>query len=143
MCTHIRKKEEDINGSIPMVQITLPKAFKQHNKALHTNHPFALCGLYGHYSDHCTKLQTFWSTLAGLRQQSLASQVTVIEEVLPPIISTKVTNTIYYVSSSIGSSSMAQPSTTHTILNGCTSPTSLPSSSPSSESDLPDLSWKP
>ena len=111
---------------------------------LHTNHPFALCGLYGHYSDHCTKLQTFWSPpLAGLRQQSLASQLTVIEEVLPPIISTKVTNTIYYVSSSIGSSSMAQPSTTHTILNGCTSPTSLPSSSPSSESDLPDLSWKP
>lgn len=82
--THLHKEEESYNEPILVFQITLPEASKQNNKALRTNHSCALCGLYGHYSHHYTKLQTFWSMLTNLWQQSLALEVTVIEEVLPP-----------------------------------------------------------
>ena len=85
----------DTNENIPMVE--LPTTPIVRNKALRTNHACALCGLYGHYSHHCQDLLEFRMALADLHQQSLESEITLIEEVHPPLPSSE-TISIYMIS---------------------------------------------
>ena len=87
----------DTNENLPMVE--LPTASIVRNKALRTNHACALFGLYGHYSRHYQDLPKFRMTLAELRQHSLESEITLIEEVHPPLPSSD-TMSIYMMSSS-------------------------------------------
>ena len=86
------------NEKIPMVE--LPTTPIVRNKALRTNHACALCGLYVHYSHHCQDLPKFSMALADLRQHSLESEITLIEEVHPPPPSSD-TMSIYMISNSI------------------------------------------
>ena len=74
----------DTNENIPVVE--LPTAPIVRNKALRTNHACALCGLYGHYAHHCQDLPEFQIALADLRQHSLESEITLIEEVHPHLL---------------------------------------------------------
>ena len=87
----------DTNENIPMVE--LPTAPIVRNKALRTNHACTLYSLYGHYSHHFQDLPKFRIALANLRQHSLESKITLIEEVHPPPPSSE-TMSIYMMSSS-------------------------------------------
>ena len=72
----------DTNENIPVVELpTMPVV---RNKALRTNHAYALCGLYGHYSHHCQFLPELRMALADLCHHSLESEITLIDEVHPP-----------------------------------------------------------
>ena len=71
----------DTNKNITIVE--LPNAPIDRNKAVRKNHACALCGLYGYYSHHCQDLPEFQMALADLRQHSLESEITLIEEVQP------------------------------------------------------------
>ena len=87
----------DTTENIPMVE--LPSGPIVKIKSLRMNHACALCRLYGHYSHHCQDLSEFQTTLANLRQHSLESEITLIEEVhpSPPSLDTM---SIYMMSSS-------------------------------------------
>ena len=87
----------DTNENIPVVE--LPTTPIVRNKALRTNHACALCGLYGHYSHHCQDFPEFRMALANLRQHSLESEITLIEEAHPPPPSSD-TMSVYMMSSS-------------------------------------------
>ena len=79
ICAHLDAMY--INKNISMVE--LPTTQIVRNKALRTNHACALFGLYGHYSRHYQDLPKFRMTLAEIRQHSLESEITLIEEVHP------------------------------------------------------------
>ena len=78
---HAHLDAMDTNENIPVVE--LPTMLIVRNKELRTNHACALCGLYGHYSHHCQELPEFQMALADLCQNSLDSEITLIEEVHP------------------------------------------------------------
>ena len=87
----------DTNENLPMVE--LPSTPIVRNKSLRKNHACTLCNLYGHYSHHCEDFLEFRMALANLRQHSLESEITLIEEVHPPPPSSD-NMSIYMVSSS-------------------------------------------
>jgi len=62
-----------LNTLPPTNKVTLPDAAKNKNKALRTNHPYALCNVYGHYSHHCINLPWFQDALQALRQLAISS----------------------------------------------------------------------
>ena len=80
--------------------VEIPTAPIVRNKSLRTNHASALCGLYGHYSHHCQDFPEFRMALANLRQHSLDSEITLIEEIHPPPPSSD-TMSFYMMSNSI------------------------------------------
>ena len=94
---HVHLDAMDTNEDIPVVE--LPTAPVVKNNALRTNHDCTLCGLYGHYSHHCQDLLEFRMALDNLRQHSLESEITPIEEIHPPPPSSD-TMSIYMMSSS-------------------------------------------
>ena len=87
----------DTMENLPVVE--LPSGTIVRNKSLRTNHDCALCELYGHYSHHCQDLSEFQMDLDNLRQHSLESEITLIEEVHPPPLSLD-TMSIYMMSTS-------------------------------------------
>ena len=95
ICAHLDAM--DTNENIPVVE--LPTEPIVRNKALRTNHACALCGLYGRYSHPFQELPKFQMALADLRQHSLESKITLIEEVHPPLPSSD-TMSSYMMSSS-------------------------------------------
>ena len=95
---HAHLDAMDMNENIPVVELPTMPLVK--NKALRTNHACALCDLYGHYSHHCQDLPEFRLALTDLRQHSLESEITLIEEVHPPPPPSSDTMSIYIMSSS-------------------------------------------
>ena len=79
--------------------VELPSGPIVRNKSLRTNHACTLCGLYGHYSHHYQDFIEFRMALDDLRQHSLESEITLIEEVHPPPPSSD-TMSIYMMSTS-------------------------------------------
>ena len=75
ICVHL--DAVDTNESLPMVE--LPSVATVKKKSLRTNHAYTLCGLYGHYSQHCQELHEFRMALADLQQHSLESKITLIK----------------------------------------------------------------
>ena len=94
---HVHLDAMDTNENIPVVE--LPTAPLVKNKALRTNHACPLCILYGHYSHHSQDLPKFRMALADLRQHSLESDITLIEE-FHPLPPSSDTMSIYMMSSS-------------------------------------------
>ena len=97
ICVHLDTM--DTMENLPMVE--LPSVPIVRNKLLRTNHACTLCGLYGHYSHHFQDFPKFQMDLANLRQHSLESEITLIEEVHPPPPSSD-TMSIYMMFSSTG-----------------------------------------
>ena len=79
---HMHLDIMDTTENIPVVE--LPSGPIVKNKSLKTNHSCALFRLYGHYSHHYQDLSEFRMDLTDLRQNSLESEITKIEEVHPP-----------------------------------------------------------
>ena len=65
--------EDFLNDIPPVDKVSLPDAAKSKNKALCTNHPCALCDVYGHYSHHCPELPRFRDALQALRKLDVSS----------------------------------------------------------------------
>ena len=84
----------DTNENIPVVKLPIALIFR--NKALRTNHACTICRLYG-----LQDFPEFWVALADLRQHSLESEITLIEEVHPPPPPSSNTMSIYMMSSSL------------------------------------------
>ena len=93
ICVHLDSM--DTNENLHVVE--LPSAPIVRNKSLRTNHACALYRLYGHCFHHFQDFPKFPIALADLRQHSLESEITLIEEVHPPPPSS---DTIYMMSSS-------------------------------------------
>ena len=53
------------------------------DKSLRTNHPCALCDVYGHYSHHCPDLPDFRLALLDLNNPELGTENLTIHEILP------------------------------------------------------------
>jgi hypothetical protein len=92
--------EEYFDDNTPVVELTLPDSAKKRNKALHTNHPCALCDTYGHYSHHCPELPKLKDALAVIHQI----------DAIPKVASTSPTSndnsaSICYISTLVGSMS--------------------------------------
>ena len=70
------------------------------NKSLRTNHPCAVCSLYGHYSHHFPDFLEYRALLRDLCKHSHESDITILDEIHPLASSSDTTNTIYTISSS-------------------------------------------
>ena len=75
------------------------------NKLLQTNHPCAICGLYGHYSHHCPNFPKYRSLLSDRRKHSCESEITILEEIHPLTSSSNTNNIVYMISTSNSPSS--------------------------------------
>ena len=96
---HTHMEAMDTSNCTPVL-FTVPNSPTFKNKSLRTNHPCAVCELYGHYSHHCQDLTEYQSTIRDLRQHSSESDITILEEFHPATSSLDTTNTIYMISSS-------------------------------------------
>ena len=74
----------DTKQNLPMVELLSGPIVRKNS--LRTNHACTLCDFYGHYSHHCQDLSEFRMALFNLRQHSLESDITLIEEVHPHLL---------------------------------------------------------
>ena len=115
----------DDNPSIPVVQ--LESTPKPRDKSLRTNHPCAICGVYGHYTNHCPDLPDYRVALYEMNNLDLETAPPTSEEILPPVSPPfEEINTIYMISSApTPSSTDLTTQTFHTdeeILEALTAP---------------------
>ena len=71
----------DDDPTIPVVH--LESTPTPRDKSLRTNHPCALCDVYGHYSHHCPDLPDFRLALHVLNNPVLETENLTIREILP------------------------------------------------------------
>ena len=87
----------DNDPSIPVVQ--LDPTPKPRNKSLRTNYPCAICGVYGHYSHHCSDLPDYRAALYEMNNLDLEMAPPTIEAIHPLVSSPSgEVNTIYMIS---------------------------------------------
>ena len=82
------------------VVVNIPTIPMVKNKLLGTNHPCAVCGLYGHYSHHLPKFLKNWSLLSDLRKNFHKCEIIFLEEIHPSASSSNTHRTIYTISTS-------------------------------------------
>ena len=88
----------DNDPTIPVVH--LESTPTPRDKSLRTNHSCAICGIYGHYTNHCPDLPNYIAALFEMNNLDLETAPPTIEEIHPPVSSpSEEINTIYMISS--------------------------------------------
>ena len=57
------------------------------DKSLRNNHSCAICGIYGHYTNHCPDLPDYRAALFEMNNLDLETAPPTIEEIHPPVSS--------------------------------------------------------
>ena len=88
----------DDDPTIPVVY--LDPTPTPRDKSLRTNHSCPICGIYGHYTNHCPDLLDYRAALFEMNNLDLETAPLTIEEIHPPVSSSsEEVNTIYMISS--------------------------------------------
>ena len=74
----------DDDPTIPVVQ--LDPTPQPRDKTLRTNHPYAICGIYGHYTNHCPDLPDYREALFEMNNLDLETAPPTIEEIHPHVL---------------------------------------------------------
>lgn len=95
-----------LDDDLDMLVVKLDPTPKPRDKSLCTNHPCAICGVYGHYSHHCPDLLDYIAALYEMNNLDLETAPPTIEEIHPLVSSPfGEDNTIYMISSATTPSS--------------------------------------